>query len=323
MSTKVLSIGIDVGSQKLDVCFLGKDSQRHKTFTNDEEGVNNLLNYIKEMQIELQPIVMESTGSYHWKVALTLSKHNYNLKVINPIITKKYRRSSIRNTKTDKIDAARLAEIGLLEKDLPNYLDSNDILLDKQYQSLLKKLVHIRQQIAAALKAAESSSKEIDVTIDLAPVKLVFDNINEAIKALQLKITENTSQLAINLANKTKGLSLFQASVLCNATVYRKFDNRNQLIAFFGLDIRQNASGTWQGKQRLSKRGNSFFRLILFQAGWTLKNHNPLYQEYYKRQREVGNKHYVSAVLATTRKFLRYYFKELKEYQKTHLLAQV
>jgi transposase len=320
MSKKILSVGIDVGSKKLDVCLWQQDSEIYKTFANGAEGINSLVAYLQEVKIKSQPIALEATGSYYWQSALCLSKQGFNLKIINPIITKKYQRSSIRNTKTDKVDAARLAQIGFLEKGLPTFLDSSKDLTNKQYQALLKKLLHLRQQTAATLRTTQSTSKSIGIVLDLEPIKQVLANVNEAIEKIKTFITQEACALAVDLAGKVQGLSLLQASLICNATVNREFKNRNQLVAFFGLDIKQNTSGTLQGRQSLSKRGNPFFRMILFQLGWSLKFHNPLYKQYY--QRLIDNKkNYFTAILATARKFLRYYFMELKEYQKTQLLT--
>ncbi len=104
-----------------------------------------------------------------------------------------------------------------------------------------------------------------------------------------------------------KGISKFQASVLCNAVSDRTFENRDQLIAFFGLDVRKRESGMWRGREKLSKRGNSFYRMILFQLGWSLKSHNDEFRAYYQRLR-ADDKHYYTCIIATARKFLRFFF---------------
>lgn len=320
LMSEILSIGIDVSSRKLDVYFWGQTTQYHTIFSNDTEGIASLLAALKEASVSLQPVVMEATGFYHWQVALGLSKEGLNLKVINPIITKKHQRASVRGAKTDKVDAARLAQIGLVEPNLPTFCDTLQDLTNKQHQALLKKLVHLRQQAAAALQSAQSVCKQIGINLELDSLIEVLASLEKAIEAVKTRITEKACSLATKLANDIKGLSLIQISIICNATINKKFNNRDQLVAFFGLDVKQRQSGTWQGKQALSKRGNSFFRLILFQIGWGLATHNATYKEYYKQLKEIKKKHYYTAILATARKFLRYYFKELKEFQSLRLV---
>ena len=136
-------------------------------------------------------------------------------------------------------------------------------------------------------------------------------DIQEAMEILKKMISKQASPLAKELA-KISGISLFQATTLCLATENRVFETRDQLIAFFGLDVRQRQSGMWRGTQRLSKRGNPYLRKILFQLGWSLCMNNPEYKEYYNHQYKEKDKHYYTAIIATARKFLRYYFAILK-----------
>jgi len=122
--------------------------------------------------------------------------------------------------------------------------------------------------------------------------------------ALVKKLPEKARQLAMN----TKGVSMEKIAVLISLVDGKKFENRDQLIAFVGLDIALRQSGSWRGKQKLSKRGNAYARKILYQIAWGLKQHNQLYRDYYNRLRLERKKHYNTAMVATARKFLRYLF---------------
>ena len=57
-------------------------------------------------------------------------------------------------------------------------------------------------------------------------------------------IEENASELSEKVA-EVKVVSKFQASLLCNAVAGRTFESRNQLIAFFGLDVRVRQMGSF------------------------------------------------------------------------------
>src|SRR5262249_1044647 len=87
----------------------------------------------------------------------------------------------------------------------------------------------------------------------------------------------------------------------------KSFVDRDQLVAFVGLDVRVRQSGKWQGKQVISKRGNGYLRKILFQIGWGLYMHNDMYRGVYDRMRERGKNHKTS-IIAVARKFLRFLF---------------
>jgi len=320
-SRPYLSVGVDVSSQKLDICFFNQAEAKFLSVNNDQAGIISLVQKLEDLLSQNQlnkqtPIIFEATGSYHWLACLLLKEQGFSVKVINPIITKKYQRASIRNSKTDKIDAQRLAEIGLLESDLPDFFDSRENLKTKQYQALLKKLVDSKQQLKASLEQSIKTAETVGLELDLDAVEIAIKKMQEAIEILKKLISSTGNDLAKKLTAEVSGLSLFQATVLTNAVEHREFETRDQLTAFFGLDVKQRQSGNWQGKQSLSKRGNPFHRQILFQLGWSLMMNNDHYREYYKHQKEDKQKHYFTAIIATARKFLRYFFKELTAYQR-------
>jgi len=136
------TVGIDVAKAKIDVAIVTEDEIVKKQFPNQtEQDMFNLIAWLKNNKVQSSDsIVVESTGSYHWLVCIVLVENNFKVHLINPLITKKYEKSSIRGAKTDTIDSIRLAEIGFLEKDLPIFFDSRESLSGKKYHSLYAKI---------------------------------------------------------------------------------------------------------------------------------------------------------------------------------------
>lgn len=318
-SDNYLSIGIDVSSQKLDICLHHPSSEsKYLVVSNDQTGIDELISLLVSENVSSStPIILEATGSYHWLCSLILKENGFNVKIINPIITKKYQRASIRGAKTDKVDSFRLAEIGIIEQDLPDFFDSRKDLSQKQYQSILNKLQTTKQQLQTSLGQIVKTSESIGISLELDCVEKALEQIEIAIKTLKKLITKHATDFAKELSDKIKGLSLFQATVITVATEQREFSNRDKLTAFFGIDVKQRQSGNWSGKQSLSKRGNPYYRKILFQLGWSLQRHNQEYRDYYDKQKIDKDKHYYTAIIATTRKFLRFYYKCMKTWQET------
>ena len=302
------SVGIDVSKTKIDVAILTDTTEtKTKRFAQTEKELRELVLWLKECGVQKDtPIVVESTGSYHWLSCLLLSEAGYLVHLINPLLTKRYERSSIRGAKTDTVDAKRLAEIGIIEQDLPLFFDTRESLSARKYHSLYAKVQKVKQQLSRAYKEATESAEKIGISLNLASIHNCLKQIEITLKILKEIIEENASELSEKVA-EVKGVSKFQASLLCNAVAGRTFESRDQLIAFFGLDVRVRQSGNFRGKEKLSKRGNSFYRLILFQLGWSLARHNELFQQYYQRLRD-NDKHYYTCILATARKFLKFFF---------------
>ena len=302
-------VGVDVSKNKLD--FAIDNTKLFKSFDNDEFGIKTAISWLENNTNNSIKIVIESTSWYHWLVCLLLSESNYEVCLINPLITKKYQKSSIRDSKNDKIDAYRLAEIAKLESGLPKFFDSRETLRNKRIHTLLKTLENIKQQLTRSLNDAINAFAILGVDVDTKDISEALLSIDIAIKSCKKIIENNSDELAERLT-KIRGISRFQASVLSTAVSGRSFDKREKIVAFFGLDVKVRQSGNWHGKSCLSKRGNPYYRKILFHIGWSLKQNNEIFKRYYDKLIDNG-KHYYTAILATARKFLYYFFKVYRE----------
>lgn len=309
------SVGIDIAKAKVDVAIIlnnpdsGSGSEvKTRTFANQtEKDMEFLVNWLKENGVDGKtPIVIESTGSYHWLSCILLSEQGFLVHLINPLLTKRYEKASIRGAKTDRVDAKRLAEIGIIEEDLPLFFDSRQSLSSKKYHSLYAKIKKVYQTLKRTYEDALESGRSIGLSLELGSIEDCLKQMESTLRVLREIIEENTSPISKELS-KIKGISSFQASILCNAISGKTFNNKDKLIAFFGLDIRGKQSGMWRGKEKLSKRGNSFYRMILFQLGWSLVMNNEEFKAYYQRLRSQ-DKHYYTCLIATARKFLRFFY---------------
>src|ERR1700686_4033410 len=108
----VLSVGIDISKAKLDVACVQQDRTTvYQVFSNTEKGIRSLARFLKQQRTApTAPSIIEATGDYHLLAGLMLSEARYAVKCINPLITKKYCRASVRDANSDKIDSKRLAE---------------------------------------------------------------------------------------------------------------------------------------------------------------------------------------------------------------------
>lgn len=106
----MIYVGIDVASTKHDIAVtnsLGEILVTEFIITNDYEGFKRLHNLLIDLEPSKQLCIgLESTGLYHINLANFLSKLDYKVSVINPLLTNMTRKSlSVRPTKTDTIDA--------------------------------------------------------------------------------------------------------------------------------------------------------------------------------------------------------------------------
>lgn len=309
MNTSVVSVGIDVGKAKLDVACMHQDKKMvHQVFSNNVKGIRSLRSFLKQQRTaSTVPCTLESTGAYHLLVALSLSEAGYRVNCVNPIITKKYMKATVRDAKSDKIDSKRIAELGYHEPDLQRFTATREDIAAKGILSALAQLETLRQQLTAHIEHTKEMRDTLGVVIDCKAATKSLEYIEKQIVAHRARLCELAPKEARVLASNMPGLSLEQASVLLIALGDKTFVDRDQLVAFVGLDIRVRQSGKWIGRQVLSKRGSGYLRKVLFQIAWGLKMHNPVYETYYAQLKSRGMR-YKTSMIAVALKFLRFLF---------------
>ena len=118
-------IGLDLSKYKHD-CFIATETghviKETFSFNNDSSGFSLLLSVLNSLDSSQEKrIGMESTGHYGNNLMRFLSEHNLSFMVFNPYLTEKYRKAtSLRKTKTDKIDAKIISKM-LLSVDYQTY----------------------------------------------------------------------------------------------------------------------------------------------------------------------------------------------------------
>ena len=302
----ITSIGIDVAKAKLDVALMYADnSSVVETFPNSTEGISKCIRKLSKQKTACAvPCVLESTGLYHVNPALALYQAGYRVYVINPLITKKYQRSAIRNAKTDKIDALRLAEVGLKESNLALFSGDTKAIEVRRLVSFSGKLHGLKQQLRASLDSMRATATITGYTIDLISTEKALADLDDQLCTLEEKIVELAPQEARVLAEITPGLSVKNSAMVLGYLAGKNFVSRDQLVAFVGLDVMPRQSGSWTGAGRVSKRGNAYLRKVLYQIAWGLKQHNATFKKKYAELRARGL-HYTSVLMTLARKFLR------------------
>lgn len=100
-------MGIDVAKLSLDIATT--DTIEPFTVGNDEDGFAVITDKLKHTKINL--ILMEATGGLEAAIACKLQSEGYDVVVINPRQARDFARSMGYLAKTDKLDAAMLAQL--------------------------------------------------------------------------------------------------------------------------------------------------------------------------------------------------------------------
>jgi len=305
---KIISTGIDVSKDKLDVALLDQDQVGQLwQVENNAKGIKELIQLLKHKGATSAPLIIESTGEYHLSASFMLQKDGFQVNCINPLITKQYERASIRGAKTDQVDALRLAKIGVMENNLPIFKSTLTQLRAKKYASLLAILERQTQALKQSLTAVEKNQALFSMKAKSKRLSKILTLFKEETTSLKADLAEKLPENWQECADGTKGISRAELGILHALLAGHEFSSKDKLVAFFGLDVRKRQSGSWQGREHLSKRGNPYGRKILYQIAWGLMMHNPKYKQYYHSLRN-RNKPYLTAMAAISRKFLRNFY---------------
>lgn len=313
-SPVLCAVGVDVAKDTLSICRRYSGGEKETVSIRNNEA--DIAKFIKEnLSGYKEKIVMESTGRYHYLSAITFSENGFDARVINPLITKKYSSGAIRKVKTDARDAEMLAEIAIKEEKLPRQFNSSrkDLEIRKKI-GLLGSLEKQLQQFKSILADYSETKEQLKMKMSMAEKNLL--KIVEKISAAKEKLEKEISDLSLEDESRAElaklyatipGVSKYLAAVSSYFFETEYADNCKQWIAYAGLDISVKQSGKWNGRGKLTKRGNPYLRKRLFCAAWGAMMHDDDFKKYYEYLREQGRS-YVESMVIISRKIVRIMF---------------
>lgn len=314
MRSDIAAVGVDVAKATLSVHARYQDGTGNAlSIGNNETDINRCIGQL--LTGYEGKVVMESTGHYHWLAALMLRDSGADVRVINPILGKKYTSGSIRKVKTDPADARMLAEMCLKEEKLPT-----TFALDARTMSMRKKLGFIASLSTelGALKAMAASLREAHAILGDEPSKAedgilgTVRDLEKGIRRLEKEFEKDARTIEgadrkIEVLTSIPGVSAFTAATALHWFSLDAGATKKSWIAYAGLDVSVRESGTWRGRCRLTKRGNNYLRRRIYSAAWGAFMHDADFKKSYETLREEGRAH-VEALVILARKIVRIMF---------------
>jgi transposase len=308
-------VGIDICKTHLEICGLGIAGEQTLSLNNDISDIERLGKALVKGHYQGK-IIMESTGYYHWLSAVLLTEAGLDVRIVNPLLASKHHKSAIRGSKTDRLDAYRLATMAQTERDLPKPWEGNRKWVELRHKvGILCAIDKTLQKLKSSINAHQEALRIVGVTTDP-----MVEEWHQQIRSLRGTYEKQRQALGAELGALSEpdydriaaiqGVSPYVAGLMC-LLLHKDVHSHRAWIAFAGLDIRVKESGSWKGTGKLSKRGNAYLRKILYQTAWGLKQHDPGFSAYYQHLRDQGRP-YVEAMLMIARKFLRICFVLIK-----------
>ena len=269
------SVGCDISKDTFNVCILEVSQERSKVkashkFKNEKSGFREFETWVKKHKRHDVPtgFYMEATGVYYENLAWYLFEQECNVFVLLPYKTKHYLKSIGIKSKNDKIDAQGLAHMGSEQKHNPWRPHSKSIYtlraLTRQHESVTKLKTSLQNQLHANEHSSVRNAtvkKQLNATIRLLEKQLeeLAGEISKLIDTDE-KLNEKYSHI-----DQLRGISkLSWATIIAETSGFETFENQRQLVSYAGYDVVENQSGKHVGKTKISKKGNSRIRRILY-----------------------------------------------------------
>ena len=160
----MVCVGIDVAKDKHDCFILSSEGEVLAdvfTIENNREGFDTLLRQIRSCTSPTDKIKvgLEATGHYSYNILGFLLEKGMPPYLINPLHTNLYRKSlSLRQTKTDRIDARTIATMLMSDVDLKSYTNT------AYHNEELKSLTRYRfDKVSERAKLKQSVSRLVNI----------------------------------------------------------------------------------------------------------------------------------------------------------------
>ena len=305
-------VGIDVSKLTLDVAVLwGTGEVEHRRLDNSPDGHVELVSWLA--MLPGCRIVMESTGSYHRRLARELYAADLHLSVVNPAQAHYFVKSLQRRNKTDKVDAVMLALYA--RERLPTASPVADVAL----QSLAREIGALQRDISRLKNRLEAARHGLVHPEVIASLQRRIEALEEEKRLLDRRLedeTKTSKQAEFALLTSIPGVGSKSACYfLAEIGDINRFSTASKLIAYAGLNPMQHQSGSSIDKRTgISRLGSSQLRHIVYMPGLVGIKHNPTLKAFYERLTANG-KSKKAALVACSAKLLRIMYGVLKRQQ--------
>ncbi len=300
MTTTIL--GIDIAKSSFHVVLVADEGTADRNFSNSAKGFATLATWLKAHRVQNLHACMEATGRYGDKLAHWLFDQGHIISVVNPAAMHYYAKARLHNNKTDKVDAATIAEYCQREKPQAWMPPPPEVAELQDLWRLRCKTVKTRDadrnRLASGLrsKAVHDLLKEA-IAFANAQIKHIETLIRDHIKAHPNLEHEYVRVRSI------KSIGPITAAMFVTLQL-KRFPNERAAVAFTGLNPRIVESGSSvRRKTKISKRGDSRIRKALYFPAINACIWNPIVKRQATRLAKAGKTN-MAIIVAAMRKLV-------------------
>jgi len=185
-------------------------------------------------------------------------------------------------------------------------LDKDDLGAEMKKQSRGKfREQHADMLITLAKNTIGIKEGVLGLSMDIQHILIQLEMLNTLIAEIESEMEMALGRIPYSSKLLSiKGLGVVSvAGIIGEVGDFKKFQTQAEIMKLAGLDLYEISSGKWKGQRKISKRGRSLLRKILYYAAIQTIRNNGILHDYYTRLTERGMKR-MMALVAVSRKLL-------------------
>jgi transposase len=289
-------VGIDVSKARLDVHI--DPSGQVFSADNTPGGIATLLGSLRPLNVKL--VLIEATGRYERRLAADLLEADIPVTVVNPRQARDFAKSLGKLAKTDRLDAAVLAQFAKL---------GHHRLAEKTpvHRDLLDQRVTRRRQVVQMLATEKTRLEQLDDKLAIRTVRKVMRVLDQQREDLDREIatlieSDDDWRNKARILDSAPGIGPDSANQLVVDLPELGKLSRQQIAALAGLAPLNCDSGMMRG-QRHIRGGRSDVRTTLYMLAFNAMRCNEPIRVFAERLKQAG-KPFKVVVTACMRKLL-------------------
>jgi len=291
----IINVGVDVGKASLDVVI--HEKQIHWQEDNTEQGIKRILKRLSHYRVER--LVMEATGRYEFELAEAAYHRGLPVCIAKPLSVRRYAGAVEQLAKTDKIDAAIIAEYAAVVKPRISPRKSKNLIAIKNLVARRRQLVNLRTQ--------EMNRKSIMGKMFEVSCRRMIRSFDTEIERMEKQLSKHVEQQAEwtekqTILKSTPGVGDTLIYTLLSDLPELGTLNNREISALVGVAPVNRDSGKLRRKRRI-QGGRASIRSVLYMATLSATQCNPVIKAFYKKLVAQG-KHKKVALTACMRKFI-------------------
>ncbi|AID26970.1 IS110 family transposase [Salmonella bongori] len=292
-------VALDISSKSLDVHF--KSDGNAFSVPNTEEGLNRILKSFITYDVSL--VLMESTGGYEDLSACFFQSRGFDVAVVNARHARSFSRAMGKLAKTDRIDAAVLADMAFMidsSRDRDRYIKP---LTDEQRKRLSVMTVRRRQVVGLISTEKQRLIHADDWT--RSSIKKTIKALTTELRHIEHQISDHVKKNFVDLSKlllSIPGIGEQAMTVLIGELPELGKADRRTVSALIGVAPFNHDSGNFRGRRRIWG-GRQSVRNVLYMGIISATRFNPVIRSFYNRLVSAGKPKKL-ALIACMRKLL-------------------